>query len=338
MSNKDLDISLTPEGEVSELPRSMQLYQAIYKELTGKSEKLVDNYSNCIIVELSNIVMLRQLFVQHLEQYTCSNISSSITFFHQKSSREQLSSFERINTYNVNNNAPIERINIEINFFLVLPKTNKPQPYKITINIISGAAIFDGHESYRMHHKIPGMVLVKAIQHKAIESEIEYVDYVVARGLSELIKEWVGGISEQVKNEKIIALQDKSRAISVTIELIFTAISIVTAFYYAEIFITNEKTYTLAQFLICASFGIFSIKSIGNLLGRSLEFKIDSMNTNEFSIIHINAGDKKLHNKMIAESKNEKISAVFQFIYTIIIAISCSIAASFLFENLKSSN
>ncbi len=198
----------------------MQIYQAIYNNITGKTEKITDSYNRFYKVSLDEIVNLEMRVNQFCEQYHIKEINSAITIFHIKDSKERFSSFERLRTYNVANTSPVERINIELNFLIILPKVNKPQNYKVTISLVSGLAIIQKHEN-DMPKELPIAIIMRAIQQETAEIEIEYVDYIVARSMSELFREWIDSLPELSPNKTTEWWQSKSHFVRQIIAMIF---------------------------------------------------------------------------------------------------------------------
>lgn len=335
MEHTESEIVVTNDGEVAALPASMQVYQAIYNEITGKTELLSGSCSNYLTIEMGDLFQLKNLLDQFLEQYEVSAFNSSITVFHTKANKERFSSFERLNTYNISTTSPIERINIELNLLITPPKLSKPQSYKVSLNIISGAAIL-GKTANKIPEEMSKLLLMRAVQEKAIEYEIEYVDYIIARSMSDLIKDWVTTIKEQEPNVSIKKLQDKSHLLKRLFTFGFFSMALIASIYYAKALLsgTDSDSALLAQYLIISGVSIILIKDIGAFLGRKVERSIDSINTNEISFIKINSGDQKLHSDYQKSTKTEKLSAIKSLVLGLSVGIASSIIATFIYNNL----
>lgn len=333
MENSNCEIVVTKEGEITSLSTNMQIYQAIYNEITGKTEIITDSYKNFLILDMNDIFQLKYKLDQFLEQYHVSAFNTSITIFHVKASKERFSSFDRLHTYNTSNTSPIERINIEINFLLAPPKLTKPQNYKVTINLISGAALI-AKSKPDIPTDIPGMIIMRAIQRKAVEVEIEYIDYIIARSISDLIREWIGSIKEQEVNEKLQSTQKMSHYFARFCELTFFSLALITSFFFAKVFLSTNtvQSVLLAQFILISGSSIILSKQIGLLLGRNIERKIDSINTNSISFICINSGDKKQYTEFQNNIKLEKWEAWKSGIIALGIGICSSIIATIIYN------
>lgn len=333
MENTEKDVVLTQDGDIASIPSSMQVYQAIYNEITGKTEEITDSYKNYLVIELKDLLQLKHLFEQFLEQYHVDVFNTSITIFHIKSSKERFSSFERLNTYNSNNNSPIERVNIELNFLIVPPKLSKPQNYKVSINMVSGAAVATKNK-LDIPDDLPMMVIMRTVQEKAIEIKIEYIDYIIARSISELLREWVGSIQELKPDNNVKKLQKKARHFSRATWLIFYIISIVVSVTYASAFFSSKvlEPALLVKFLLISGSFILLSKEVGVFFGRNIEHKMHSINTNEVTFIHINIGDKKLYKKFQEDISLGKSAAWKSGFIALGIGIFSSIMATIIYN------
>lgn len=333
MENLDNELVVSENGEVTSLPESMQVYQAIYNEITGKTEVISDSVSKFLKIELNDLHQLNKLFEQFLEQYEVSAFNSSITIFHTEGNKERFSSFDRLNFYNVSSSSPIERINLELNVLITPPKLVKPQSYKIVINLIAGAAII-GKAGSEIPDKISKALLMRAIQEKAIEFKVEYVDYIIARSISDLIKNWASTIVEHDTNKSIQKIQKYSHLIRVGFSTSFLMMAMLFTLYFSVLILPDsvESNAALAQFLIVSAFSIIVIKNIGEYLGRKVERAIDSINTNEVSFIFINAGDKKLYNEYQKDVRADKLRAFRSIVLGLFVGVASSIIATAIYS------
>lgn len=321
---------VTTDGELAEVPVSMQVYQAIYNDITGKTEKITDTYDTYYSIALNEIVNLEKRLQQFCEQYHIKGANTSITIFHTKGSRERFSSFERLNTYNAANTVPVERINIELNFLIVLPKINKPQNYKVKIMLMSGVAIIDKHDE-GLPKELPINVVMRAIQKDTAAIEIEYVDYIVARGISDLFKEWIKSLPETPADKAIAWWQSKSHTVRMFISTIFLLVAVYFSTSNVESFLppTESDTAGLARYLIYSFASVFLVYGIGNYIGRRIERAIDVISPNGFSVIQINAGDQKLINKYNNKKSKSKWRVIKELLVALLVSICSFLLASY---------
>ena len=64
--NNENEIILSNDGDVLGVPVSMQVYQAIYNDITGKTELISDSYSECLMLKLDDVIKLQYIFKQFL--------------------------------------------------------------------------------------------------------------------------------------------------------------------------------------------------------------------------------------------------------------------------------
>lgn len=170
---------------------------------------------------------------------------------------------------------------------------------------------------------------------KAVEVEIEYVDYMIARSISDLLREWIGSIKVQKPNAKIISMQKNSHYVTVIAELVFFSLALLGAILFTRVFLSFDTVngILLAKYLLISGSLIVFARRIGFVLGRNIERKIDSINTNEMSFIHINSGDKQQYNEFQGNVKQEKLEAWKSAFIALGMGILSSIAAAIIYNN-----
>tara|TARA_R110001592_G_C13044445_1_gene739594 strand:+ start:809 stop:1237 length:429 start_codon:yes stop_codon:yes gene_type:complete len=112
------------------LPVSMKIVQSIYNEITGKTERLSQTLRNNHDITFNDLKQLNIKIRQLYEQYNVVSKNCAVTVFHVNDCKEQFSSFERFEIYDSSNTSPCENVRLEYNFLIVLPGTQKAQPYK----------------------------------------------------------------------------------------------------------------------------------------------------------------------------------------------------------------
>ena len=334
MDEKDENsLIITQEGGVAELPVSMQLYQAIYNNITGKTEKVTDTYDCYYKVTIDDVKNLDARICQFSEQYHISGQNTSITIFHTNGSKERFSSFERLTTYNVANTIPIERIIVDLNFLIVLPKVNKPQSYKLKLTLVSGIAIIDKHED-EIPDGLPIEMIMRAVQKETAEVEIEYIDYIVARSMSDLLREWINSLPSVTVNKTIRWWQTKSHLIRQMISVSFLLGATYFATQYTDTFFTLARSgnSSLSKYLIF-SFALISVAyGFGGYIGRRIEKSIDKVSQSAYSIICGNVGDKKLVEKFEGKLNKSKSKVFYEILLAFIVGVCSSLFASYLLK------
>lgn len=196
----------------------MQLVQQIYSEVTGKSEKITKRFEINHRTTFHDIENLNYKIEQMLEQYHVKEKSCSVIFFHIDECSERFSSFERSKIYESGSASPIENVRIEYNFLIVLPIVQKPQAYKIVVDVISKVAVFEKlKEKDRIHKK-----LISAFASDTGVISVEYVDYAVARNFMVAISQWFDALETQKVGYFFLGLRRYVRHLSLVIQVLTT--------------------------------------------------------------------------------------------------------------------
>jgi|SRR6185312_3744887 len=296
---------------------SMQLVQQMYKEVTGKSERMTRNISCAHQTEFPDLENLNSKIEQLLEQYNVAEKSCSVTFFHTNDSTERYSSFDRARACEMGSTSPVEGIRIEYDFLIVLPVAKQPQPYKISINIHSRAAILDKLRS-RQNFQAKFLWLMGSEETGSIS--IEYVDYAVARNMMSAIVQWFDGL-HQVQPSKLVSLLKK---FSSNFDWVFKYVTAsVLATIFASIFLENKINPTPSHVLYAGTVAfscVFVLSGLSLQLGMFLEGAIDSYQP--LSYLKINRGDEKV----IKSFGTSRTKAIWAAIGSIILALLLNVA------------
>ncbi len=103
---------------------SFKLAQAFYNEITGKSEKVTEEYNPSFILTMENVKQLHQRIIQSTTQYNVQSANASFSIEYVNESSERFSSIDRFMTHAGAKGQPVEEVAISYNLFVVLPQTN----------------------------------------------------------------------------------------------------------------------------------------------------------------------------------------------------------------------
>jgi len=170
---------------------SMQVLQDIYNDITGKTEKLSRSYNTSYAITFEDIAQLNSKIRQMYEQYHIVSSNCTVTVYHLNDSKERFSSFERFQIYDRSNSNPVENVAIEYTFLIILPKTDRPQPYQIDINLVSRVGTI---KSSMQSGALPSEFF-HFISLNTANIEIEYIDYTVARNFQAALDQWVASLN-----------------------------------------------------------------------------------------------------------------------------------------------
>ena len=211
----------TPEIiHINETGHSVSLkdYQAIYNQVTGRTEQIRKRYNDLLLVDFSEIKQLHIKITQlcDVHQVVAQNLTLSV--FHEQERKEQFTSFERFETYNSNTTKPTVSLLLKYNFSIVPAGVKKAQEYTISIRLTSRITL-----SHQMEEESPPFMrshLIKFITEPIAEITIDYVDYVIARGFVESFEEWVRGCKSTPKSKYLEVAQEHSHLIPRVLKII----------------------------------------------------------------------------------------------------------------------
>lgn len=279
----------------------MQLIQQIYSEVTGKSEKIAKSFEINHRTTFGDLENLNYKVEQMLEQYHVKEKNCSVIFFHIDECSERFSSFDRAKIYESGSASPIENVRIEYNFLIVLPIVQKPQAYKITVDIISKAAVFEKLKEKNLLHK--KIMSIFASETGAIS--VEYIDYAVARNFMVAISQWFDALDNHKASKVLLFLKKYARYLSFTMRIVTSLIIFLFFYFQSPQF---ESLMHLFQYSFVALV-VFSLAAqIAYQIGSSIEESIDEIHP--MSCMNLNRGDKNLMSEIRGNNKKKVFSAV----------------------------
>lgn len=274
--NFDSD-NANPERALVQLPGgesvSMQVVQNIYSEITGKKEKIGRAISSDHLVTFQDVEQLHAKVLQLYEQYNIVSSQCSVTLYRLKDQKEVFSSFERFKLYDSSSLSPVENISIEYNFLIVLPQTNTPQSYKISVNLHSRAAL---HKRAKSEQGLPRKFF-RIIAGKTGNIEVEYVDYTVARTFLAAIQEWVDALNQNTTRHWLLRAQNISEHFPFLFRAL-TTVSVLAALFWQfqtslQSSVSNGQLYVMA---LLGFGGTYLLSQIGYKVGQVGERFVDS--------------------------------------------------------------
>jgi hypothetical protein len=270
----------------------LQVAQAFYNAVTGKTEKLTRAYNTAFIIKPDDLKQLHLKCSQMCSQWAVVAKNSNVVIDHLDDNKEQFSSFERSEIYNSSNTSPVEVIIYEYNILANLPNQQRPQTYKLIVRMQSGLSLYE-----KMQRDLSSSRLYKFFRNATIIVEIEYVDYVVARSIIATIDSWINEIEvvTPVYNW-ITKLENFAHWIPRFTHLFIFTITSFSFFILTPSYIAAPgDSVQLGKWLIFV-FGFVYISSmIGRYLGFGAASAIEELTAT--SVIKFNKGDEKLIQK-----------------------------------------
>lgn len=206
----------------SQSPVSLKTYQAIYHQITGRTEQVRKRYSENLLIDFSELKQLHHKVMQLCDVHHVIARNETISVFHEKERKEQFTSFERFEAYNSSTTSPTVNIVLKYNFSLTPAGVKRAQEYVVTIRLTSRVAAIKQLENEAppyMRGRFFGLMVGNTA-----EVTVDYVDYVIARGFLEAFDEWVGGCKTAPKNRCLHFLRLHSHHIPEAAQLLIAGL------------------------------------------------------------------------------------------------------------------
>lgn len=287
---------------------SFQLAQDFYNEITGKSENLKERENDSFILTLDNIEQLHHRVYQSTEQYNICSSSEIYSVKYVDDSSERFSSIERLKLHAGSKGSAAETINIQYNLLIVLPKTQRPQEYKISVTLVSRVAKIEGmkEELGPMANEIP---LYQFERMKTAVFSIDYIDVGVANALMSVLKSWYNGLEKNNTNKALKVAREASHYFPRLFKYSFLALVSYYSCILSSQFVADNSTNLRVSdiFILSVLLIAFSSYKVGEFLGRKAEISLDRIY--EQSYIQFSGADENFVKN--ASSKNTTNLYVF---------------------------
>lgn len=320
------DLAVFGEGTQNEAKVSIQQLQGIYHELTGKNEDVSKSYNDPYQVLLTDFEQLNHRVIQCYEQYNIRATNCSVKVFYVNDTQETSSSFERFAAFNAGTTSAVESVLVTYNFLIVLPKTEKPQSYTVSVRLASRIAV-EKQMNDNMPFHMPKIFRTMGTRTGVVN--VKYVDYAVARSLLNTVDQWFEGLSQAETSKAWKALTKRSHYLPMFARY-FVGIA-ATYFAYRAIphFVPSSATLQqLATFTLLSFVGLFSAYRLAHLLGTAAENSLDTWS--QLSYISLTAGDKNLIREATSRNKKSTLSALAKFCSAILVSVLVKLVVSFL--------
>lgn len=296
-----------------------KIYQAIYHQITGRTEKVSKSYDDNLLIDFEGIEKLHNKILQIKDVHQILASNEVISIFYDNERKEDFTSFERFRKYNSTTTKPTINLILKYNFSILLSGVSSPQEYIVTVKLTSRLAAME-----TLSKKTPNFIsrgLLAFFSSNVAEIHVEYADYVVARTFTESFDEWISGCNSIPKNNFLIFFQTYSHYIPKIVKLIIALICI-----YSYLIVTNllPDTFTRdwGRLFILSFTSFYIIIQLSFLFGRKIEIYIDSLYQDSY--LDLNKGDKRLINN--SRIKRNKIfrNIFYQIVLTVILGIISS--------------
>lgn len=317
--------SETPENseiilgdESSNQAISFKLAQAFYNEITGKSERVTEEFNPSFILTMDNINQLHQRIIQSTTQYNVQSANASFSVEYVNDSSERFSSIERFMTHAGSKGQPIEEVAISYNLFVVLPQTRKPQEYRINILLVSRSAKVEGVKQ-GMDSILFSIPLWQFESKLTCRASVDFVDITVANSFMSVIKSWIDCLEVTSMNPVL----KWSRPLSKYLPLLGQYGLLAVGAYYTNkqlpAYFENPEPTTTASFVLVAFLFNFVLLKLGRFVGYRSERHLDSIY--QLSYINFSGADARLARESSSSVKSNVLKSVGYILFTVALAV-----------------
>ena len=167
---------------------TLQYYQAIYKNLTERSERSLTMKSERHKIGFENILNLHRLIEQTAQTMTVIGSSIQINQRSSDDTSDRWSSMEKFRIHGCNVQHVTAELEIVYNFLIQLPHAPEPGQYKITIGLRNALHELDSRR--KSPSDLDSIDIYMMSNMATARWEIEYTDLSVARSFSHIISNW----------------------------------------------------------------------------------------------------------------------------------------------------
>jgi hypothetical protein len=321
------DIAIVGEGSSPGHSVSMKALQAIYNEITGKSEELSKRYEKAFQISFADLEQLHAKIEQACEQYNIESRNETITLYLVDDTKEQFSSFERFRIYNKSSTSAVESVLVKYNLLIILPKTRRAQSYTLSVRITSQITLMR-----RMREEISrlpsGLIRLMGVQTAVVT--VGYVDYMVARNLLTICDGWFDsiGISQTPRFLKFVRkysdLFRPSSAYFLGALTLCAALKVL-----PKILAGTSDLQGLARFMLVSLSALFFSYRLGRYIGGHAENSVHAWN--ELGYILLNRGDEKELDEAKRANRLSLVKAWLDLLWTLVLGVIASLIAGWIF-------
>lgn len=306
---------------------SIKVYQDIYHQITGRTEKIRKRYTDNLLIDYSEIEQLHHKIKQLCDVHKVVACNETVSVFHEKDRKEQFTSFDRFSSYNANATSPTVNVVLKYNFSIIPAGLDRPQEYVVTATLISRVAMIQELEADALAF-VRGRYFAH-ITGPTAEISVEYADYVIARGFLEAFSEWVSGCKNSPSQGWLVWLQRWSHHVPRLLKLV-TAVSLILIALEASarILVPGAPPDLWARFFIIFGGSFYVAISLVGLAGQFIEEAIDSYGP--IAYLKMNKGDAKLIEEFGARKKKVILKGVVGALVAIGVRVAAAKIAAFI--------
>lgn len=314
MTNDVSGLPQSPRGREQALALdqlSPSVVQALYHELTGKTETYRQTSRKNFLITFDDLEQLRYRILQQLEHHSHLGVSISVQVEHKDDRKLTYSSWEKFKLYDTSNVSPISELTVTFEFAISVPKVEETlekaryQRYQVNVALISKI----GFDIARFNIPLAKNQVLNFLP--SIITNIEYVDFVFARTLMNVVDEWMKALTEAPVSWHFPALQRYSYKFG----FIFGNLAVFAGLFAAWSIAINfevfdpSNLYSLARWALITAGIVIGAHVFGRLLGDFIGDLVES--TSPLSCIKINRGDQRRYEEVFGENRTAMYKALW---------------------------
>ncbi|WP_128816145.1 hypothetical protein [Aeromonas veronii] len=309
---------------------SFKLAQAFYNEITGKSEKLTEEFNPSFILTQSDVNQLHHRIIQSTAQYNVQSANASFSVGYVNDSSERFSSIERFMAHAGTKGQPVEEIAINYNILVILPKTNKPQEYKINVLLISRTAKVEGMKEHINDY--PFSIPLWQFESKfTCRVSVDFVDITVANSFVSVIKSWI----DCLEVTSMSPVLKKARPLSKFLPVLGKYGLLFVGVFYTQkqlpIYFENMEPSTTASFILIAILFNFLLIKIGHFIGYKSERHLDAIY--QLSYVNFSGADLRLARDSEGSVRSNLKKSLCYILTTIVLSVLSNGISNYIYSS-----
>lgn len=298
---------------------SVQAYQAIYREITGKSEKITEYYKDPFQIGIDELIQVHKKISQAFSSYERLEFNHSVTVEHRGDATITLSHLEQ---YDTTINKPVESVLLKYNVSLKPPnlpeRLLKPQSYILSIKFVSGLTVVS--DIKKAAEELFGEIGMLFNFYTA-KVQIEYADYLVGKSIMHIIDESIKGFKTSKPGSLLKFSLNHSKFLRICIKYLPFLTFLYLLWQYApHYFSINNSLLALTKFILGGFALLFFFYKIGDYFGTKTRIALAHLD--KLSYIKLNCGD----NNLIQNCEKKDKFAALKILFTLSVELIISIA------------
>lgn len=246
------EIAKSASVRISNDELSFQVYQDIYNSITGRSERVSKFFLEPHVLKIGDVRNLNYMLEQMLEQYQHSDLACRFAVSYVDGTTETFSGMERFVLQAPAAQQVVHDIDITYSFFLVLPQTQEPKSYQLTVSLRSEVAAIERLEQTKATFAEKQMYF--SLSQATSKLEIEYVDLAVARNIEQTLGGWYNALPK--RNVTLANLYRRGAKLLLVMLRPMLYLGVTAAFLYWTDFVDliSESNSRIVMFFVCSLF------------------------------------------------------------------------------------